>query len=212
MVYRVLVASSLRLVTLPACLALVLATAGLTAPGCTSAKKRIDVPLILRATAARHYPVVAFSPALKLNVQVIDERTQINQIGENIELSNSPPRPIFATGADPATFIREAIERELSDLGVNVVRDASSANRTLAFSIVKFYSVESNNYNTDVRANVQVKDGSGAVRFSGLVTGSNRRFGRSMSVDNYQEGFSDATIDMLAKLLNTADFQQSITP
>ena len=178
-------------------------------PACQAPKKDLTIPLIYRPSSAvdRQVPLTN-APALKLFVEVIDERPDKNKVGENIE--EESPRPIFASGPEPAEFLRDAVVRELAGLGMAVVSDKAAANRVLTLHLIKFYCVESAVYDADVRANTEVR-GEGRVLWTGLVSGAKRNFGRSLSAVNYQESFSGATSRMVAQMVSSSDFQKAVT-
>jgi len=177
-------------------------------PACAPPKTSLTVPLIYRPEERAEYQTALTNvPNLKLFVEVIDERPDKNKIGENIE--EQTPKPILASTPEAAEFVRDAVVRELSGLGMAVVADKASANRVLTLHMIKFYCVETSVYDAEVRANAAVNDG-GSQLWAGLVFGTKRNFGRSLSAVNYQEAFSGAVSKMVSQLVTSSDFQKAI--
>lgn len=137
-------------------------------------------------------------------VTATDSRADRSAIGTNVEKEGAPI-PIYAEG-NPDQFVREAVARELGNVGMSVVNDPSQAKRVLHFDLNRFWTEESSLYRGTVNANVELRTASGKVLWHGLASGSSKRFGRSLSSENYQEAFSDATMDMIQNLLKNGDF------
>jgi hypothetical protein len=182
---------------------------GAMMPACAPPKTSLTVPLIYRPDEPIHRETaLTNAPNLKLFVEVIDERPDKNKIGENVE--DQTPKPITADAPVPAEFVRDAAVRELSGLGLLVVADKANANRVLTLHLSRFYCVESSVYDADVRANAVMSDSSGTQLWAGLVSGTKRNFGRSLSPVNYQEALSGAVQRMVGQLVSSQDFQKAI--
>jgi len=181
---------------------------------CSSGAKSLDVPLVFRPekVASGRYNAVPASPALKLHIApVVDDRAAKDSIGQNAELRNSEPRPIRAADRTPAEFFDEVLAKELKLAGYPSTSSRGDANRVLVTRLTRFYTVESRTYNGEVAAAVEVRDASDRVIWQGQASGSSSRFGRSMSRENYQECFSDATLNLISGLLSNKDFQAAMT-
>jgi hypothetical protein len=179
---------------------------------CSSSKPSLTVPLAFhpeREVPGR-YPFVTAAPSLKLFVApVSDDRADKTKIGENTEVAGIPPRPIYSAGATPAEFVGSVLARELSSVGMAPVPEPQ-ANRVLSVRLVRFYTTESTRYFTDVAATAEVRDAAGRVLWSGQSAGQSDRFGRSLSPENYNEGFSDATLQMVSGIVNDPGFRKAI--
>lgn len=187
--------------------ALVLASA------CSSSKTDLTVPLTFRPEHQPHgqFASVQASPSLRLYVApVSDDRADQRTIGENTEVAKKPPRPVYGSGPSPADFVGSILSRELLHARLTPVPDAAQANRILAVRLTRFYTAESSRYNTDVRGTAEVRDGSGHVLWTGQSAGQSSRFGSSLSPENYNEGFSDATLEMIAGFLNDQNFRKAV--
>jgi hypothetical protein len=100
--------------------------------------------------------------------------------------------------------------QRLRGSGAEVVSDSKSAKRVVKMNLNHFWSTESDTYKTEVQATVLVTDGGGKQLWKGVVSGGNSRFGRSVDVDNYQESFSDATLQMVNNLINNNEFKAAM--
>jgi hypothetical protein len=191
-----------------------LALSGLVATGaCSSAKPSLTVPLTFspEEQVSGRYPGLRAPASVRLFVApVADERAQAETIGENTELSGRPPRPVYSTGPTAADFVGSVLARELSSVGMPVVTDESQLNRALTVTLTRFYTTESERYQTDVAATFEVRDHAGKVLWSAPASGHSDRFGRSLSTENYNQGFSDATLRMVAGVLNDPAFQRAL--
>jgi len=140
---------------------------------------------------------------------ISDERAQKDRIGQNIELPGEP-RPVFATGRPPAEFLQEIVAQELASAGYTPVAAGPGVNRVLMIMLDEFFTTESNWYNCVIRVTSEVRDQSGAVLWHGRSTGTSKRFGRSLSGENYQESFSDAALQAVGDLIANKDFQAAM--
>jgi hypothetical protein len=182
----------------------------LAAGGCAPPKRELTVPLEYRVDSSLS-PRTALptTTGLRLFLEVSDDRAEKDKIGENIE--DTTPKPIHAGAmAAPAEFVKDAVTRELTGLGMLVVGEDAKANRTLRLHLIKFYCVETSTYDADIRVNAEVSEG-GRVLWSALVLGDKRNFGRSLSAQNYQEVFSGAVQDMVSKIVGDSGFQKAVS-
>ena len=183
----------------------------LGAMGCTTASS-LTVPLQYRPTSM--VQMGSFAGQLptgndaKVFVTVTDARTDKGQIGENAE--DSPKMvPVYAGVPAPAEFLREALNRELSKAGLNVVSNANDATRGVTLDLTRFWCEESDTYRTEIVADAKVTNAA-ATLWQGRINGSNSRFGRSLSTENYQESFSDSAVMLIQNLLSNPGFQAAL--
>jgi hypothetical protein len=181
---------------------------------CSSSKKDLTVPLAFhpeRERAGQYIPI-AGSPGARLNLlPVADDRPDKTRIGENTELNGKPSRPILASGQSPAEFVGSILARELASAGLPAA-DPAQANRALQVRLTEFFTTESTRYNTSVRAAVELRDASGGVLWSAPIIGQSDRFGNSLSPENYNEGFSDATLQLAQQIINNPGFRKAVIP
>jgi hypothetical protein len=174
--------------------------------GC-GGKGPVDVELEYRPTdlAGAYNGAALVSPVY---VEVQDKRQVKDDIGKNIE--GSIPIRVF-TADDPAAFVKQVMVERLRAAGTTVTEDRKEAKRSIVATLDKFWCNESDKYRTQVETTVQVLGAGGEPLSKGVVTGTNTRFGRSRSDENYQESFSDATLDMVEHLLSSVDFRNAMT-
>lgn len=183
--------------------------------GCASKPVRMSlaVPLDVRITdpLAKAVPAMPSNPKLKLFLADIkDDRADKAKIGENREEDELGARPVTSEGPSVSEFIRGVFTRELSSIGLTPIATKADANRVLEFSLSQFFVIETGTYKAEISGTVTLKDGAGAVLYSGLVRGDNSTFGRSFSAENYQQVLSNATTEVLENLLKTAEFASKL--
>jgi uncharacterized lipoprotein YajG len=186
---------------------LVLATLALV--GCGSRPERVDVVPVYRLSVTPA-AVAWLGSEQTVAVTMEDARKEDpSLIGTNTE--EAKPVPIHETPAGSVkALVGSSLKKELTELGAKVV-EPGSADRTLQVELIKFWIEEDNTYNGDVRARVTVVDKDGASLASVLATGNSKRFGRSLSVENYQETIENMLQDMMGNLFQNADFQQAFS-
>lgn len=174
---------------------------------------QLTVPLVDRPTDRLN--LSAFAGALPMDSKiriavgpVTDARTEKTAIGVNAE---DPVKvPIHAFGTEPAAFVQASVARCLADAGLNVVQADGSPTRVLKLELIRFWVEETRRYRTEVRAKATLAKADGATLWEGLVNGANTRFGRILSIENYQEAVSDATLQMTQGLLANPGFQNAL--
>lgn len=163
------------------------------------------VPLAYSPTNTADLAVLSnrIPPTAKIYVAPIVDSRPDTAIGANKE--NQVPVPIYG-GSPPTPFIRDAIITGLRNIGVTVVNAPSADAYTLKLDLLRFWVDESTSYRGTITARARLLGKRGAVQWEGAVTGTNGRFGRSLSVGNYQETFSDSVISLLGQLLGNDAF------
>lgn len=177
--------------------------------GCASRPERLDVVPVYRLSVTP--AAVAWLPADQtVAIAMEDARSgDPSLIGTNTE--DARPVPIHETPPGAAKdLVASSLKKELTELGAKVV-DAASADRTLRVELIKFWIEEDNTYNGDLRVRVTVVDRVGASLGSVLATGASKRFGRSLSAENYQETIENMLQDMMGNLFQNTDFQKAFS-
>jgi len=170
--------------------------------------RELHVPLDYRPTDRLTLMGLHVPADLRLAVKVEDARGESAAIGRNVE--DSPEVPIYADGRTPDAFVREAAERELANSGIAVEGDRQKATKVLVLRLRRFWTDESSTYKTTVLAEAQLMDAAGRQLWSGQVSGANQRFGRSLKAENYQEGLSDASLNLVQNLLQSTAFVEAL--
>jgi hypothetical protein len=158
----------------------------------------------LKASPASVTPLRIFFEEFK------DERPDPSQVGENLE--DKAERVVVAT-VDPKAsghLVESALTTEFRKKGFTLVDQAGQADKVIGGSLVKFWTVETSRYNTETQVKVEVRDPSGRVTFSRLVTGTGKNFGRSLSETNYNESFSDSLVMIIERLFLDQDFIKTL--
>ena len=96
-------------------------------------------------------------------------------------------------------------------MGFAVVSEKAQADRILGGTIIKFWCEETSLYQAVVRIKIEVKDKNGKVIFSKIYDELSKRFGRSLSEENYNETFSEATRHMIEIMFADNEFIKSLT-
>jgi hypothetical protein len=152
----------------------------------------------------------AAAPGSKIFFEVFKNETgQLEQVGENQEKGRTT-RILTADPEGPGQLVATAFRKEFQGMGFFLAESPNQADRIIGGAIVKFWSVEARSYETVVRLKVLVKDRAGKVLLTKIYAGSAKRFGRSLSQDNYNESFSDSLIDLIETLFGDRDFLQAL--
>ena len=114
------------------------------------------------------------------------------------------------TRRPPVDSVEAALTNEFRKKGFTLVDQAGQADKIVGGSLIKFWTVETSRYNTETQVKMEIRDPSGRVTFSRLVTGTGKNFGRSLSEINYNESFSDSLVMIIETLLVDQDFIQAL--
>lgn len=183
---------------------------GLT--GCVK-PTHLTVNLINRQTERLN--MSAFAGALPIDgsvrvavAPVADERAEKGDIGVNAE---DPVRiPIHPYGIEPGEFVRASVADNLAQAGLRVVKSDAGPTRVLKLTLVRFWVEETDEYRTEVRVKATLTSPAGAILWDAVINGTNSRFGRSLSTENYQEGLSDAALQLTQAMLSSPGFQKAL--
>ena len=167
-------------------------------PTTTFAKMKTEGGVV-EADSANSNPVnISISPFK-------DTRSNAALIAENREKSTEI-KP--ATTKDSvAIFVTKQFGAVLQEAGLQVLPSGGVA--TINGEIEKFFVTETDTYEGIVTLKLQVVRG-GKTVWSGTVTGTATRFGRSYSAENYYETLSDSLYDGVYKLSKNAAFQKAL--
>ena len=135
-----------------------------------------------------------------------DVRDDKQAIGENLEDSKSKP---VTTNDDVGAFVGSHMRGLFDQAGLKTV-DSNGA--VLIKGEVKgFYVRETSTYKSEIAVHLTVVDRDGKTLWNGLATGEATRFGRSYKVENYYEGLSDALVNTVSSMLQSAQFQSALS-
>jgi hypothetical protein len=183
----------------------------LAAPGCGPENRSAPtVPLALRpgdtVTGVLGGPG---RPAVVRVEPFVDERGRKDAIGENVE-DRARPLPVHSSGQEPAEFVRQALIQTLRNGGFEVTDNAPGATRVISGRLTQFWVVEGGTYNATVNAVLEVKDAGGQSLWSGPGGGVDGTWGHSLSVNNYQQVISAATVKMLNTFFGEPAFRGAL--
>lgn len=190
-------------------LALVLAVAALAvAPaGCTRKPAAVTVPLRFRPTA--RLDLNAFGNAAPRTpvylADVRDARMTRARIGV-IRIGDTKSS-VFSGGREPTEFVGLVVKDLLRRSGLTVVDDRTDAALVVLAELNEFWARETTTYGARVRVTVTVQDRVGTTIWKGQISGAARRPGPSLAADDYQQVFSDASLELVERLVREQGFR-----
>lgn len=134
-----------------------------------------------------------------------DVRADKQTIGENRE--DEQPKPV-TTGDDVGAFVSTHMRELFGRAGLQTV-DGNGA-VTIRGEVRQFFVRETSTYRSEVAVHLAVVDRSGKTLWSGVASGDATRFGRSYRLENYEEVLSDAVVNTVSSLLQSAEFQKAL--
>jgi hypothetical protein len=135
-----------------------------------------------------------------------DERNRKEMIGENLE--DNTPKPVTTTD-DVGAFVSSHMRGLFDHAGLKTV-DSDSAIRVKG-EVRQFFVTETATYKSILVVHLTVMDREGKTLWSGLASGDATRFGRSYKAENYYEVLSDAIVNTVSSLLESAEFQKALS-
>jgi hypothetical protein len=130
-----------------------------------------------------------------------DVRSDKEAIGENLE----DDQPKDDVGAFVGAHVRELFDHA----GLKTVD--SDGDVIIKGEITQFYVRETNLYKSEVAVHLTVVDRTGKTLWAGLASGDADRFGRSYRIENYYEVLSDAIVNTVSSMLDSAPFQSALS-
>ena len=139
-----------------------------------------------------------------------DQRSQPRLLGENLEDKGNR---VVVVSSDPqaaANLVKSALNKEFRNKGFSVVGSPGQAEKIIGGSLVKFWTVETNRYNTETLLKLEVRDKNGRVLFQKNYSGVGKNFGRSLSETNYNESFSDSLVMIVEALFSDHELLRAL--
>ena len=121
-----------------------------------------------------------------------DRRAEPSFIAENRE--DKVPKRVTTNDNVPA-WCSEHLAGVLQQSGYHVV--GQGAQIIITGELLRFFVVETSNYSGEIVVKLTARNRSGTTLWSGTITGTAGRFGRSYKADNYYETLSDSLIDVV---------------
>lgn len=147
-------------------------------------------------------------PGDTVDISILDgRRSEPGVIGRNIE-EDVPVKILENPQGGSLVLVRGALASELRAAGL-VVAEGTPAVHRIQVTVERFWVEEEETYLGEIRLRVTVFDGAGQVEGDAVVSGISKRWGRSLSQENYQETFDSALRDAIEKLFKDPRFQRA---
>lgn len=172
---------------------------------------KIDLPSVVTIPPGAPVAIGAMmSKTVRVEIKSLrDTRENPKRIGENLEnTSNGCVFPV-TTKDDAAAWTTDHLRFIFGQLGFEVVEQGGDV--VLSGELRKFFVTEDSVYRGVVGLRLDVMKAD-KIAWSGLIQGSNTRFGRSYKLANYQETLSDAVIDAVVHVVEDANFVRAVSP
>ncbi len=166
----------------------------------------VHVPLQWRPTSDLRLGAVQMSQARIQFLAFQDVRSNKEVIGENLE--DDTPKPV-TTSDDVGAFVGSHIRELFDHEGLKTVNGDGDV--TIKGEVTQFYVRETSTYKSEIGVRLTVTDRGGKTLWSGLASGDAERFGRSYKLENYYEVLSDALVNTVSSMLDSAQFQSALS-
>ena len=139
-----------------------------------------------------------------------DQRSQPRLLGENLEDKGNRVVVVTSDPQAAGNLVKSALNKEFRNKGFSVVGSPGQAEKIIGGSLVKFWTVETNRYNTETQLRLEVRDKNGRVLFQKNYSGAGKNFGRSLSETNYNESISDSLVMIVEALFSDHEFLRAL--
>jgi Uncharacterized lipoprotein len=165
-----------------------------------------NVPLQWRPTSDLQLGTVQMTQS-PIQFEVFQDARENKQvIGENQE--DEKPRPV-TTRDDVGAFVSDHMRELFERAGLKTV--AGDGAVTIKGEVRQFFARETSTYKSEVVVRLTVVSRDGRTLWSGLASGEATRFGRSYKLENYYEVLSDAVVNTVSSMLQSAEFQAALS-
>ena len=164
------------------------------------------VPLQWKPTSELRLGAMQMAPTPIQFETFQDARDNKEAIGENLENDRSMP---VTTTDDVGAFVSTHMRGLFDHAGLKTV-DSNGA-VTIKGEVKAFYVRETSTYKSEVTVHLTLLDPNGKTLWSGLASGDATRFGRSYRLENYYEALSDAIVNTVSSMLQSAPFQTALS-
>lgn len=135
-----------------------------------------------------------------------DARQQPQLIAENTEKATART---VTTKDDVGMFVTTHM-RQIFDRGGLTTLD-SGGDIVVSGEVRQFFVEEKDTYKGSVVVHLTLRNSAGRVLWEGDVSGTASTFGRSYSLENYNQVLSDSVVDATTTLLKDHDFRSALT-
>ena len=165
-----------------------------------------NVSLQWRATSDLRLGVMQMSQTPVQFEAFHDVRPDKKAIGENRE--DETPKPVTTTD-DVGAFVSAHMRGLFDQAGLKTVD--SNGTVTIKGEVTQFFVRETSLYRSEVAVHLTVVGRDGKVLWSGTASGEAKRFGRSYELEDYYEVLSDAIVNTVSSMLQSAQFQKALS-
>lgn len=166
----------------------------------------VNVPLQWRPTSDLRLGAVEMARASVQFDVFRDVRADKEAIGENRE--DQEPKPV-KTKDDVGAFVSTHMRELFDKAGLKTVDSGGTV--TIKGDVTQFFARETSLYRSEVAVHLTVVGRDGKVLWSGTASGEAKRFGRSYKLENYYEVLSDAIVNTVSSMLQSAQFQKALS-
>lgn len=166
----------------------------------------VHVPLKWRATSDLRLGTMEMSQTPVQFDVFHDVRPDKQAIGENRE--DEQPKPVTTTD-DVGSFVSTHMRQLFDNAGLKTVDSGGTV--TIKGEVTQFFVRETSLYRSEVAVHLTVVGRDGKVLWSGTASGEAKRFGRSYKLENYYEVLSDAIVNTVSSMLQSAPFQKALS-
>jgi len=132
-----------------------------------------------------------------------DVRDNKDAIGENLEEDKAKP---VTTTDDVGAFVSSHMRQLFDQAGLKTVDSDGAV--VIKGEVRQFFVRETSTYKSTVLVHLTIAGRDGTTLWSGLASGDATRFGRSYKLDNYYEVLSDAIVNTVSSVLQSAEIQK----
>jgi hypothetical protein len=172
----------------------------------THAAQLVNVPLKWRPTSDLRLGAVEVSQAPVQFDVFRDLRADKQAIGENRE--EDAPKPV-TTRDDVGAFVSAHMRGLFDQAGLKTVD--GNGRVTIKGDVIRFFVRETSLYRSEVTVHLVVVGRDGQVLWSGTASGEAKRFGRSYELEDYYEVLSDAIVNTVSSMLQSAQFEKALS-
>ncbi len=166
----------------------------------------VNIPLKWRPTSDLRLGTMEMSQAAVQFDVFRDVRADKQAIGENRE--DEKPKPVTTTD-DVGSFVSTHMRQLFDSAGLKTVDSGGTV--TLKGEVTQFFVRETSLYRSEVAVHLTVVGRDGKVLWSGTASGEAKRFGRSYELEDYYEVLSDAIVNTVSSMLQSAQFQKALS-
>ena len=150
-------------------------------------------------------------PSAKIFFEPIqDARSNPRTIGENLEDKDQKVTIRASNNNEPAGFVRSVLIREFRSKKFSVEDNAGTASKIITGTLIKFWTVETSQYDSQTQLKIEVIDRAGRVQYNHTYTGVGKNKGRSLNDTNYDESISNSMTSLIDKIFSDQDFLDTL--